>query len=227
MTHRTPSPESFYAQVVDLGDVCFDIGANVGVHTAAMVANGGTVLAVEPQGELIPEITRRVGAIESPMRPPLGVLAVPMAVGAVEGELQLATSSRHPHLASASASWRYAAAEPAGTWDGVRTVPMTTLAALIVDHGLPRVLKVDVEGYEREVFATLDTPIEKILVEVHRDLPGLAADLIDTLLGLSDYEFRVMDEESWQFTTTRPLSPAEVMENLPRWGDIYARRKSS
>jgi len=40
---------------------------------------------------------------------------------------------------------------------------------------------------------------------------------------LGVYEYRVMERESWRFSG--PTAAAAILEHLPDWGDVYARRQ--
>ncbi|MFI5173109.1 MAG: FkbM family methyltransferase [Chitinophagales bacterium] len=40
---------NFYKKFIDRGDLCFDIGANIGERTDCFLAAGGKVIVVEPQ----------------------------------------------------------------------------------------------------------------------------------------------------------------------------------
>ena len=65
-----------------------------------------------------------------------------------------------------------AAARGAAGWEDqrwTRTVeaPMTTVDALIARHGLPRFIKIDVEGYEAEVLTGLSRRSAGPVLRVH------------------------------------------------------------
>jgi hypothetical protein len=49
---------TFYRQFIRPGDLCFDIGANVGHKTEMFLSLGARVISVEPQPQLIEEIGR-------------------------------------------------------------------------------------------------------------------------------------------------------------------------
>src|SRR5436853_4421934 len=44
---------SFYKKIIKKGDVCFDIGANIGERTEVFLNLGASVLAIEPQKECV------------------------------------------------------------------------------------------------------------------------------------------------------------------------------
>src|SRR5689334_3797764 len=48
-----------YSQFVKQGDLCFDVGANVGDRTAVLRRLGARVVAVEPQSSCVSTLRRR------------------------------------------------------------------------------------------------------------------------------------------------------------------------
>ena len=57
-------------------------------------------------------------------------------------------------------------------WDLKKIVPVTTLDALIWEHGAPAFVKIDVEGYEDVVFQGLTSPSRRCL-RIHAGTPGI------------------------------------------------------
>ena len=68
----------FYAGFVHRGDLCFDIGANLGNRVEVLLALGATVAAIEPQPVCLAVLQRK-------FRRAPGFVLVPKAVGAKPG----------------------------------------------------------------------------------------------------------------------------------------------
>lgn len=209
---RGTTADAFYTRCLQRGDLAFDIGANRGAHTSAMVRRGARVVALEPQRALVEQLERDF--------PDVTVLQ--LAAGPEPGMATLATSSARDDLATLSGAWTQTSGEPEGTWDGAEQVRVTTVDALIDQYGEPVMLKVDTEGFEDAVFAGLSVPVQHILFEVHANAPEVARRVLARLASLSHYEFRLMAWESWAFGPS--ASADQVLSNLPWWGDVYARR---
>jgi FkbM family methyltransferase len=142
----------FYGQLIEPGDLCFDIGANVGQTTEALVDCGARVIAVEPNPQCIPILRWQFG------RDPR-VTLVQKAIGAAGGSVTLNFRGTES-TASVLADWPFGNNES-------QTVELTTLDDLISQFGRPRLCKVDVEGYEVEVFKGLSQAIPIIDFEIH------------------------------------------------------------
>ena len=146
----------FYGQFIRPGDLCFDVGAHVGNRTGALVSIGARVVAVEPQRICQPILRRLYG------RNP-NIILLYKALGAKVGEGELLVSKAHSTVSSLSGDWVEQVAASAGfsqvSWDGVEKVEITTLDTLIETYGMPRYCKLDVEGYEYQVFLGLSQAI--------------------------------------------------------------------
>ena len=114
-------------------------------------------------------------------------------------------------------------------WDAEETVEVTTLDALIAAHGMPRFIKIDVEGFEAEVLAGLSRPVPWIAFEYLPAAPDTATDCLARLAALDSYEFNLVRGEGRSFAlddwagarAIRPLLADAMRDGRP--GDVYAR----
>ena len=84
--------QRFYAQFIQPGDLCFDIGAHVGNRLLVWSRLGATVVGVEPQPLCMAFLRRCYG--RSPH-----IILVEQAVGAAPSRQTLHISAAHPTLA--------------------------------------------------------------------------------------------------------------------------------
>jgi FkbM family methyltransferase len=216
----------FYAPFVRPGDLCFDIGAHVGNHTAAWVRLGARVVALEPQPRLRALLARWYDAGS-------GVTLLGDAVGATPGEATLRISRRTPTVSTLSEEWIADVQQEASfagvTWETSVTVPVTTLDALIARHGLPAFCKIDVEGYELPVLQGLSQPLPALSFEFVPAATAAAIACVGRLEELGAYEYNWSIAERYRLGAPAWLSAEEIVAWLgalpagARSGDIYAR----
>lgn len=216
----------FYSQFVRPGDLCFDVGANLGNRTEAFLKLGAQVVAVEPQDDCARTLRERFG--DNP-----GFRLVDSALAPTEGDREFFVSSSHT-LSSCSSDWiEFAKELPAFKdckWDQKTTVRATTLDALIKRYGSPVFCKIDVEGFEYEVLRGLSQPVQMISLEYTVGILEPAVNCIRHLENLGMIEFNYSKGESMDWALSDWVGAVEITNVLTKcpgdvlFGDVYARR---
>ena len=223
---RSRALRRHYATLVGPGDLAFDVGAHVGNHTRSLARLGVRVLAIEPQPAF-------AAWLRWLFRNRPEVEVIESALAAAPGVVELHRSPRTPTVATTSRGWIDRVRTSAGfedvRWAGAITVPAITLDALIARHGLPRLCKIDVEGYEAEVLRGLSRPIPVLTFEYLPAAVEVAVGAAGLLASLGPYRFNVTVGERRRFLWRkwRSLAALEAWlaarrANEPS-GDVYAR----
>lgn len=221
--HYDPSRIAFYSQFIKAGDLCFDVGANAGNRTAIFLKLKAQVVAVEPQPGCYKMLKIRFGS---------RIKLVSEALGAKQsvGTMYLSANNE---LSSLSKDWINSVATTRfkfARWDRKIEVSITTLDKLIKKYGLPVFCKVDVEGFEEQVFAGLSQPIPILSYEY--TIPERmenALKSLDRLSELGSFECNLTIGEEMVFRLPKWVSMHELKTKLETmrhesvFGDIYVR----
>jgi FkbM family methyltransferase len=220
----------FYAPMVGPGDLFFDVGAHVGGRIRAGLRLRARVVAVEPHPYCMTVL--RWMYRDHPQ-----VTLIERAVGPTPATRTLWMSLLHPSVSSLSLEWIQAVQKTSGfahvRWEEPISVEVTTLDALIDQHGEPDFCKIDVEGYELGVLQGLSMALPLLSFEYTPAAIGIAAACIDRLGELGPYEYNRSEGEAARFASAHWLAPRTMVEQLrrispeARSGDVYARRRQS
>lgn len=189
-----PEQTAAMAEVIRPGSVFFDIGANVGYYTvlaSRLVGEAGKVVAFEPVPRNIEFLRQHIE-----LNSAANVILKPLAVSDRQGTVRfsLGPDSAMGHIGE----------------DGELEVATTTLDDVVSELGItPDVMKIDVEGAEREVFRGAARMFEAarpvIFLSTHSD--ELRAWCFEHLRGLG-YAVRplIAGEDGHEFVATHDRS---------------------
>jgi FkbM family methyltransferase len=217
---------AFYADIVKKGDLCFDVGAHLGNRTRVLAELGCKVVAVEPHPYLAKYLREKLA-------PNPNVVVEEAAVASLAGVATLYYQPRNLTISSLNLDWPEkltgrASRSPAFS-EGV-TVAAVTLADLIAKHGVPKYMKLDIEGADVEVLKTLPQPLAVISFEHVPHLAAQTAEAVAILAGHAPYRFNYFPRETHRFRLARAVSGDELLEALRepsarKWSsDVFAFR---
>ncbi len=216
--------KNFYSQFIQEGDLCFDIGANVGNRTGIFLSLEAKVIAVEPVEESYNILKQKFSGNEK-------ASILPVAIGSKpeEGVIYISNYSEvctlsHQFIEKYQGQHKYNI-----EWPHTRKIPITTLNHLIRDYGVPAFCKIDVEGYEAEVLEGLSQPLKAMSFEYNNRLKKIALECIEILSKFDSLTFNFSPYETMKFSLkTWKTQPEfyQFIEELPmeiKTGDIYVK----
>ncbi|MEM9427323.1 MAG: FkbM family methyltransferase [Pseudomonadota bacterium] len=226
-TARFQRMHDLHRSLVRSGDLVFDIGAHVGDRTASFLRLGARVVALEPQ----PRVFRALRLLHGRGK---NATLVGSAIGREAGSMTLFLNTRNPTVSTLSQDFMDAASDADGwreqVWDDTVTVPVTTLDALIAQHGVPNFVKLDVEGHEAAALEGLSKPIPALSFEFTTLQRAAANACLDRICALADYEYNLSLGEDHMLRHTVWISAGALRDelralpNAANSGDVYARR---
>jgi FkbM family methyltransferase len=219
--------KDFYQNFVSPGDLCFDVGANMGNRIAPLLNIGARVLAVEPQQPCYDFLKSKFGN---------KIILVTKGLCEEECVRQFHISNAST-ISSFSDEWINSVKNDRFkeyNWDKTIDVEMTTLDNLIKQHGVPAFIKIDVEGYELEVLKGLSRPIKMISFEY--TVPEQTQKVIDCITTIEKNSPDILCNfsigESMEWAMTNWMTVPEFFEYIQTkefldtgFGDIYVKQK--
>ncbi|MFH1559938.1 MAG: FkbM family methyltransferase [Chloroflexota bacterium] len=140
--------ESFVRRSVKKGQICIDVGANIGSFThllSMLVGLTGQVHSIEPTPSAFDVLSKRVALFRLK-----NVRCHPVALGDCEGIGELVGGTGRP----GDRAFAHLKASAENEAPVIQNIPLTTLDSLVADQNIGHIefIKCDVEGFELMVF---------------------------------------------------------------------------
>jgi len=176
--------------------IAFDIGANEGFISEVFLEKELSVVAVEPDTRNITILTRR---FQKNPKFHLSSYAAGSRLGKEELYLQRAGSA----FSTLSSKWKELIEKGGYRFHFLYeqrpdTVQLITIDELINIHGMPSLIKIDVEGYEAEVMKGLNLKIPFLIFEAN--LPEFIGETFDCIERLHQIDKDIVFNYSSSFT---------------------------
>ncbi len=187
----------FFKQLIQQGNLVFDIGAHHGDKTDLFLKNGAHVVGFEPFPELAEEL--RLKYANNP-----SVTIEEIALSSNIGTSDFFICSECSGISTISQEWINDSRFAKNTnnhmwkkfvWDKKINVKMSTLDEMIKHYGIPVFIKIDVENHEYEVLSGLNTPVKYLSFEFHQEMFNNAKKCLEHLssLGYKKFNFAVSE----------------------------------
>ncbi len=219
--------KKFYAELIESGNLCYDIGGGLGYRTETWLALGAQVVCIEPQSERLVYLERRIGANHNlrSIRKALGS-EKRMTIMDINEEIPVGAGTLTEGVARAAIS---AKDNFSKNWNRQESTEIITFDEVIESHGLPDFCQINCKGYEVEILEGLTQPIRNIAFGYLTHAPNYALTCLTRLEALGDYEYKWAYQNETEFaaskwvTTTAMRTVLRGFHEHERSGDIYAR----
>ncbi|NEU07708.1 FkbM family methyltransferase [Flavihumibacter sp. R14] len=199
---------NFYKAFIKEGDLCFDIGANIGERTNCFLKLGAKVITLEPQSSCF-------AVLQSKYRNNKQVKLIRSAAGSEEKEDQLMICDETDECSTLSKEFINSYSAISGlNWNKTEKVKVITLESLCRSYGVPKLCKIDVEGYESEVMRGLQSPIKYICFEFNRALLSDTSKSLEILGTLGNYRCNFIKYEIMSLVSEEWLPLEEFRSKL-------------
>ncbi len=214
---------SFYKAFINPNDLVFDIGANIGRRTYIFREIGARVVSIEPQAECL-TFLKKLFSNDTEVK------IIEYALGEKKGVGELSISSETNVISTMSQDW-ITKSRFADKYNETITqvVMIETLDEIIKQFGCPKYCKVDVEGFEKNVFKGLKQKIPLISFEFTKELFDNTLECLSILEKINPIKVNYSLEESFDLYFKEWADKDLLIDSIgsnpdeKMWGDIYVK----
>jgi FkbM family methyltransferase len=210
------------------GYLVFDVGCNIGEKANYYLQLNTKVVGFEPQPKCVNALLKRFKDNDNIVIEPIGLDK--------EKGVSVIYEASHDTISSMSLDFINTVKKERFSgynWGEKIDINIDTLDNMILKHGKPNYIKIDVEGYELNVLQGLTTPIDIISVEFTPELCQSSVDCvnyIESINGECVYNYGYREDLDFKFDTWLNkqdlLSYIESVKDFSfEFGDIYVKIK--
>jgi FkbM family methyltransferase len=203
------------------GDFVLDIGSNNGDFASQIISAGHKVVLVEPNPKLVTVLRTR-------FTDPTVATIVPLGVGKSSGTMSLSICDESDKLSTFATHWKEGRFREY-SWTENVSVSITTIDDLISNFGMPRYIKIDVEGFELEVVSGMNVKAGIVSFEFTNEFVDHAIQIVQLLSNRGYSRFNIAIGENSVFSLQNWVTSAHISSillnnrsNSGLWGDVYA-----
>ena len=211
-------------------ELVFDVGLNLGNKTRYLLSLGAKVVGFEPQEDCCDKAKSNLSVYNL-----IGKFkAKNIALSDSIGEADFYKSPEH-YLSTMSTEFIEESKKERfknSHWGSKTTVETSTLDQQISEHGQPKYIKIDVEGFEYNVLKGLTKPVKYISIEFTPELYHNTEKCLDYLCDLNNgkclynYVYRENDHylfDEWQDIKNIKEYLSNVKDFKYEFGDIFIK----
>jgi FkbM family methyltransferase len=228
LKHAIKIEKKFYSTYLKKGDLCFDIGANIGGKPNIFNRLHSRIVAVEPDPQAFLLLKRRFGHHKN-------IILYNCAIAANSGSTTLFIAD-NPTLSTIDAiNKSQLTSDPRFNQHYIKeiNVNVLTLDILIEKHGIPKYIKIATVGYEYEILKGLSLPIKYLSVTCNMPYQAdMALNCVARIEQFGMYEFNLIQshiDNGYFFTSW--ISGKDLSNKLmqlkgnanPNYIEIHAR----
>jgi FkbM family methyltransferase len=215
--------------IIKKNDLVFDVGCNIGEKAKTYLDKNARVICFEPQPNCIKTLNKRFEGNDKIIIEPIGLDK--------EKGVSVIYEASHDTISSMSLEFIETVKKERFrdyNWNNKININVDTLDNMILKHGKPSYIKIDVEGYELNVLNGLTNQIDFISIEFTPELCQTSIDsinYIEKINGECIYNYGYREDLVFKFD--KWLTKKELLTYITsvkdfnfEFGDIYIKKNN-